>query len=86
MKNTIRLAVVTGVVLIGSQAIADDATSGAMTAQQTKAMKDCMAQQKAANATMTQAAMETVCKNQIKQKNKNGNDLATGPQAPPSHN
>lgn len=82
MKNAIRLAMFTGIVFMSAQAIADDSTSGTMTAQQTKAMKDCMAKQKAANSTMTQAAMETVCKNQLKQNDKNGNDLATGPQTP----
>jgi hypothetical protein len=82
MKSAIKLALLTGLVALSAQVIADDSAPGAMTAQQSKAMKDCMAQQKANNASMTQAAMETVYKNQIKQKDKNGNDLATGPQTP----
>jgi hypothetical protein len=46
-------------------------------------MKDCMARQKATNSSMTQVAMETVCRNEAKNhKDKDGNDLATGPQAP----
>jgi hypothetical protein len=77
-----RLALLTGFVAFSAQAIADDSPSNAMNSQQSQAMKDCMAQQKASNASMTQAAMETVCKNQLKQKDKNGNDLATGPQTP----
>jgi hypothetical protein len=82
MKHAIRLALITGIVALSAQAIADDSPTNAMSAQQSQAMKDCMAQQKAANASMTQAAMETVCKNQIKKKAKDGNDLATGPQTP----
>jgi hypothetical protein len=77
-----RLALLTGFVAFSAQAIADDSPSNAMNSKQSQAMKDCMAQQKASNASMTQAAMETVCKNQLKQKDKNGNDLATGPQTP----
>jgi hypothetical protein len=39
--------------------------------------------QKATNSSMTQAAMETVCKNEAnKHQDKDGNDLATAPQAP----
>jgi hypothetical protein len=37
-----------------------------------------MDKQKASNSSMTQSAMETVCKNEMK-KHKDGNDLATGP-------
>jgi hypothetical protein len=40
-----------------------------------------MAKQKATNSGMTHAAMKTTCKNQISGKGKNGNDLASGPQA-----
>ena len=49
-------------------------------------MKDCMAQQKANNSSsMSQTAMETVCKNQVNKASaiKNGYDLSTGPQANP---
>ena len=46
-------------------------------------MKDCMARQKATNSSMTQAAMETLCKNEAKNgQTKDGNDLATAPKAP----
>jgi hypothetical protein len=46
-------------------------------------MKACIAQQKATNSSsMSESAMETVCKNQLKKQQalKNGNDLSTGPQ------
>jgi hypothetical protein len=50
-------------------------------------MEECMARQKATNSSLTQAAMETVCKNEVGgQKNKDGNDLATAPQAPKPQN
>ena len=45
-------------------------------------MKECMERQKATNSSMTQTAMETVCRNQMKDQTKSGNDLASGPQAP----
>jgi hypothetical protein len=70
--------VLAGLVAVGGQAIADN--SPPPTQSQT-AMKDCMDKQKATNSSMTQEAMETVCKNEAKQhKDKNGNDLATAPQ------
>lgn len=48
----------------------------------TERMKECMAEQKATNSSMTESAMRTVCKNQMKahKEVKSGNDLATGPQ------
>lgn len=48
----------------------------------TERMKECMAEQKATNSSMTESAMKTVCKNQMKSHKglKSGNDLATGPQ------
>jgi hypothetical protein len=70
-----------GLVSICGQAIGDDSTPTSTPREQR--MKDCMARQKATNSSMTQAAMETVCKNEAKNhKDKDGNDLATGPQAP----
>jgi hypothetical protein len=79
MRSIITSLVVTGLVFFGTQAISQD--SPATSANKEQMMKDCMAKQKATNSSMTQEAMETVCKNQIEKKQKDGNDLATGPQA-----
>jgi len=77
MTYKMTTALLVGLVSICGQAIGDDST------QTEQRMKDCMARQKATNSSMTQAAMETVCKNEAKNhKEKDGNDLATGPQAP----
>ena len=81
MKHTISTIVVTSFLAIGAQAFADNKPSTAGNANQ--AMKDCIAKQKATNSSMTQAAMETVCKNEAKKhKDKDGNDLATNYRAP----
>ena len=79
MKGILNPIIVAGLVFVGTQAIADDTTPTATNRDQM--MKDCMAKQKATNSSMTQSAMETVCKNQIEKQQKDGNDLATGTQA-----
>lgn len=85
MKGILNPIIVAGLVMVGAQAIADEPTPTATNKDQM--MKDCMAKQKATNSSMTQSAMETVCKNQIEKQQKDGNDLATGPQAnKPPHN
>jgi hypothetical protein len=84
MKLIMTGFILAGLVAVGGQAIADD--SPPPTQSQT-AMKDCMDKQKATNSSMTQAAMETVCRNEAKRhKDKNGNDLATAPQDPKPKN
>jgi hypothetical protein len=81
MKRIMTTVVMAGLLAAGAQALADDSTQAPTKNQ--SAMKACMDKQKATNASMTQAAMETVCKNEAKQhKDKNGNDLASGPQDP----
>jgi hypothetical protein len=81
MMYKMTTALLVGLVSICSQAIGDDST--ATSTQKEQRMKDCMARQKATNSSMTQAAMETVCKNEAKNHpDKDGNDLATAPQAP----
>ena len=87
MKTAIKTVMISMLLAAGAQAIADDSPSAPtpMTQAQKKHMwDDCMAKQKAANAGMTQAAMETACKNEMKKNKlqKDGNDLATGPQTP----
>jgi hypothetical protein len=85
MKLKIAAAVLVGMAAVAGQAIADDSTN--TSSQKSQSMKDCMARQKASNSSMTQAAMETVCKNEAKGHTaKDGNDLATGPQAPKPQN
>jgi hypothetical protein len=84
MKHAIKFMVLSGLIAVSAQAMADNSssdTSTNTTAEKTQAMKDCMAKQKATNSGMTHAAMKTTCKNQISGKGKNGNDLASGPQA-----
>ena len=90
MKLLIKTAILSTLLVAGAQAIADDSLSAtAMTQAQKKQMwNDCMAKQKADNSTLTQAAMETACKNEMKksQLQKDGNNLATAPQATPEKN
>ena len=77
MTYKMTAALLVGLVSICGQAIGDDSTP--TSTQREQRMKDCMARQKATNSSMTQAAMETVCKNEVKGPKKDGNDLATGP-------
>ncbi|HEV7610596.1 MAG TPA: hypothetical protein VGO37_01830 [Steroidobacteraceae bacterium] len=81
MKTPMVSIALAALVVIGAQALADDSSKTSKTsADKAQMMKDCMARQKATNSSMTQAAMETVCKNEIKgDGQKDGNDLATGP-------
>jgi hypothetical protein len=82
MNRTIITVALAGLVAIGAQAVADD--SAKAPADKAQAMKECMERQKASNSGMTQSAMETVCKNEVK-KQKDGNDLATGPKPDPQN-
>jgi hypothetical protein len=81
MKTPMVSIALAALVVVGAQAMADDSsTTSNPSADKAQMMKDCMARQKATNSSMTQAAMETVCKNEIKGNGqKDGNDLATGP-------
>ena len=79
MKYKMTTLLLAGLVTICGQAVGDD--SPPTSTQNAQAMKDCMARQKATNSSMTQDAMETVCKNEANDhKEKDGNDLATAPQ------
>jgi hypothetical protein len=85
MKFVLKTVILSTLVAAGAQAIAADPPSTPMTSAQKKQVwDDCMAKQKAANAGMTQAAMETACKNELKKNKNDGNNLATGPQTTPS--
>jgi hypothetical protein len=84
MKRVLKIAALTGLMGLSAQVMADD--SSATPPNKDQLMQQCMDKQKAANSGMTQTAMETVCKNEINKKTKNGNDLATGTQAPKPQN
>lgn len=59
--------------LAGAQSFADDSMqSGAMTTQQHQMMKDCMAQQKAKDSSMSRADMKSACMTQMKSKRSSG--------------
>ncbi|MDP9087700.1 MAG: hypothetical protein M3O26_03030 [Pseudomonadota bacterium] len=82
MKNLVMSLVFAAGAVLGAQAIADDSSKAANSGDKTQMMKECMERQKATNSSMTHAAMETVCKNEMKGNGtKDGNDLATGPKA-----
>jgi hypothetical protein len=60
-------------VLVATQSFADDSMhSGAMTTQQHQMMKDCMAQQKAKDSSMSKADMKSACMAQMKSKMDSG--------------
>jgi hypothetical protein len=87
MKKLLKIAIASSLIAASAQAIADDSPSAStpMTQAQKKQMwNDCMAKQKAANASLTQSAMETTCKNEMKKNKlqKDGNDLTTAPTTP----
>ncbi len=98
MKRILMSAAFTGLLAAGSYAVAqsDQAPSG-QSAQSTpggtdysnsgssnkaETMKQCMARQRATNSSMTHEAMQTTCKNEMKQQKlqQQGQDLATGTQ------
>lgn len=84
MKRGLKIAALAGLMAMSAHVMADDSSTTPPNKDQL--MKQCMDKQRAANSGMTQTAMETVCKNEVNKKTKNGNDLATGPQAPKPEN
>jgi|SRR5271170_4313208 len=99
MKRMLMSAAFTGLVAIGSYAIAQsDGPQSGQAAQSTpggtdysnsgsssnkpETMKQCLARQKSTNSGLTQEAMHTTCKNEMKQQKmqQQGQDLATGTQ------
>jgi hypothetical protein len=99
MKRMLISAAFTGLVAVGSYAFAqtdqaqssppaqsstggtDYSNSGSSNKPET--MKQCMARQKSTNSSLTQEAMHTTCKNEMKQQKmqQQGQDLATGTQS-----
>ena len=60
-----------GVILFGTQALADDSMSrSAMTKRQL--MNECMQKQQSADVTMSKAQMKRICKDQLKQQKTSG--------------
>jgi hypothetical protein len=98
MKRMLMSAAFTGLVAIGSYAVAQsDQPPSGQSAQSTaggtdysnsgssnkpETMKQCMARQKATNSGLTHEAMQTTCKNEMKQQKlqQQGQDLGTGTQ------
>jgi hypothetical protein len=98
MKRILMSAAFTGLIAVGSYAVAQsDQPQSAQSAQSTAGgtdysnsgssnkaenMKQCMARQKATNSGLTHEAMQTTCKNEMKQQKlqQQGQDLATGTQ------
>ena len=98
MKLILMSAAFTGLIAVGSYAVAQsDPPQSAQPAQSTaggtdysnsgssnkaETMKQCMARQKATNSGLTHEAMQTTCKNEMKQQKlqQQGQDLGTGTQ------
>jgi hypothetical protein len=98
MKRILMSAAFTGLIAVGSYAVAQsDPPQSAQPAQSTaggtdysnsgssnkaETMKQCMARQKATNSGLTHEAMQTTCKNEMKQQKlqQQGQDLGTGTQ------
>jgi hypothetical protein len=78
MKPVVATMTFAAVIAVRAPAIADDSTNAS--ADKAQAMKACVDKQKATNTSMSQADMQTVCKNEAKahKARKEGNDLATG--------
>jgi hypothetical protein len=89
MHATMKPLFIAALMIFSAQVIADDTPMAAdaptATTDKHQMMKDCMAKQKAMNSNMTHAAMKTVCENQVSKPQKDGNDLATAPQATPKN-
>ncbi len=94
MKRLLMSVALTGLFAAGTCAIAQaQAPQGSQTMQsdndsnnsgnKAETMKQCMARQRATNSGLTNEAMKTTCRNEMKvnKLHKDGNDLSSGPQA-----
>ncbi len=94
MKYLLMSAALTGLIAAGTCAVAQDQTQQSSQAMQSdngsnnsgnkaETMKQCMARQRATNSGLTNEAMKTTCRNEMKTNklHKEGNDLSSGPQA-----
>jgi len=76
MNSLIRTLALTGLILCGTQAFADDSMTQATMTDHQK-MKDCIEKQKQGNVNMSTAEMKRVCKDEMKKQK------ATGEVSPP---
>jgi pentapeptide MXKDX repeat protein len=76
MNGILAPLAITGLMLVGSYAFADDEISQAGMAQQHKMMKDCMAKHASEGNGMTKVDMEKACKEEIKSKQDNSNAMS----------
>jgi hypothetical protein len=82
MQRSLLAIGLTSMVLLSAPLSAQDSTAHSKKETVAQRMKECMDRQKASNSGMTQAAMETTCRNEAKRDGtKDGNDLASGPKA-----
>jgi hypothetical protein len=97
MKRILMSTVFTGLIAAGSYAVAqseppqpgqpaqsssESGYSNSGSSNKPETMRQCMARQKSTNSGMTHEAMQTTCKNEMKQQKlqQQGQDLATGTQ------
>jgi hypothetical protein len=96
MKRILMSAAFAGMIAVGSYAAAQSDPAQTPQSQSTgsdysnsgsggkpETMKQCMARQKSTNSGMTQEAMKTTCKNEMKQQKlqQKGQDLGSGTQS-----
>jgi hypothetical protein len=76
MNRILAPLAITGLMLVGSYAFADDEVSQAGIAQQHKMMKDCMAKHASEGNGMTKGDMEKACKDEMKSQKDNSNVMS----------
>jgi hypothetical protein len=76
MNKILAPLAITGLMLVGSYAFADDEVSQAGMAQQHKMMKDCMAKHASEDSGTTKSDMEKACKDEIKSRKDNSNAMS----------
>jgi hypothetical protein len=68
MKYALTPMILTALIFTGTPAFADDMKSDSMASQHKQMMKDCMARQKAQDSSMSEHAMKSACKAEMKAK------------------
>jgi len=76
MNRILAPLAITGLMLVGSYAFADDEVSQAGIAQQHKMMKDCMARHASEGNGMTKGDMEKACKDEMKSQKDNSSAMS----------
>ena len=85
MKNAIAMALCTGLMLVGFQAIADDAMSSSGSMSHKQMMKDCMARQKAKDSTLSTDELKRACQDEMKMKADPPNQTPPSPPPQPAN-